>query len=117
MFMFWAFAEAYFWLIATVLFILAVMERGFYLDWMDIILYSIIIQYKQNVFYLFYKPLRFLLAPIYFLAYGISLTITRIHAAVTIANDDWGTRAPEEREEEIQEAIERARDRTQHVAA
>ena len=96
----WTFAEGYFWLIATVLFILAVIARGFYMDPMDIILYSIIIMYKQNVFYLFYKPLRFLLAPIYFLVYGISLTVTRIHAAITIANDDWGTRAVEKEEPE-----------------
>jgi len=98
-FLFWTFAETYFWLIATVLFVLAVLERGFYVDVRDIVLYFIIIMYKQNVFYLFYKPIRFFIAPIYFLAYGISLTITRIHAAVTIANDDWGTRAVKEKEQ------------------
>jgi len=100
LFLFWTFAEAYFWLIATVLFIVAVVARGFYMNPIDIILYFIIIAYKQNIFYLFYQPLRFILAPIYFLAYGISLTVTRIHAAITIKNDDWGTRGGEKEGEE-----------------
>jgi len=103
-FLFWVFAEGYFWLIATVLFAISILSRGFYLNVVDIVVYFIIITYKQNVFYLFYQPLRFLLAPIYFLVYGISLTITRIHAAVTIANDDWGTRAvPEEEQVSVEE--------------
>lgn len=106
-FLFWVFAEAYFWLIATVLFILAVVARGFYMDVTDIILYFIIIMYKQNVFYLFYRPLRFLIVPIYFFAYGISLTVTRIHAAITIKNDDWGTRGGE-KEKEAQVDLKRS---------
>jgi len=32
------------------------------------------------------------LVPFYLLVYGFSLTYTRIHAAVTIGDDDWGTR-------------------------
>jgi len=86
------FAEAYFWLVATIIFILAVMQRGFYVDVRDIILYSLIVTYKHSIFYLFYKPLRFIISPIYFAFYGLSLTFTRIHAAITIKNDDWGTR-------------------------
>jgi len=92
-FLFWVFAEVYFWLIATIIFILAVIARGFYIDMTDIILYYVIIAYKQSIFYALYRPIRFIFAPIYFLAYGISLTITRIHAAITITNDSWGTRS------------------------
>jgi len=92
-FLFWVFSEAYFWLIATVLFAVAVMTRGgLFLDWMDVILYFIIICYLQNIYYLLYNPIRFALAPIFFFVYGISLTITRVHAVVTIKNDGWGTR-------------------------
>ena len=96
LFSFWSFAEAYFWLIATVLFILAIRQRGFYIDIVDIVAYYIVIAYKQNIFYLFYKPLRFIIAPLYLFVYGVSLTITRIHAIVTILNDDWGTRQTKE---------------------
>jgi len=91
-FSFWVFAEAYSWLIATVLFIIAVLTRGFYFDLIDVALYYIIISYKQNGFYLLYRPIRFLLVPFYFLAYGFSLSYTRIHAIITIKNDGWGTR-------------------------
>jgi len=95
-FLFWVFAEAYFWLIATVIFIVTVISRGFYLDVVDVILYFGLIMYKHNIFYLLYRPLSFLFTPIYFLAYGLSLTFTRIHASFTINNDDWGTRAAKE---------------------
>jgi len=92
-FLFWTFFESYLWLIATIIFVLSVIANGFYMDIVDIILFFIIITYKQNVFYLLYKPARFLLAPIYFFIYGLSLTYTRIHAALTITNDGWGTRS------------------------
>jgi len=92
LFLFWVFGEAYFWLIAKVLFIVLIVTRGFHWDMMDILLYFVIIMYKQNGFYLLYQPIRFLFAPVYFFAYGISLTLTRIGAAITIKNDDWGTR-------------------------
>lgn len=92
---FWGFAEAYFWLIATIIFIISVIARGFHPDWIDIILFFIIMTYKHNVFYLWYNPLRFLFVPFYFLMYGFSLAFTRIHALVTIKNDDWGTRKKE----------------------
>jgi len=91
-FSFWVFAEAYSWLIATIIFIVSIMTRGFHFDLVDVVVYYLIISYKQNGFYLLYKPARFLLMPFYFFAYGISLMIARIHAAVTILNDDWGTR-------------------------
>lgn len=89
---FWVFGEAYFWLIAKVIFLISVVARGLCIDAVDIVTYYIIIMYMQNGFYLLYKPARFLLAPMYFFAYGLSLMYTRIHAAITIANDDWGTR-------------------------
>jgi len=89
---FWALAEAYLWLVALVIFVLSVMANGFSMDLRDIIMYFIIIAYKQNGFYLLYNPVRFLFAPVYFFAYGLSLTYTRIHAAITITNDGWGTR-------------------------
>jgi len=92
LYLFWAFSEAYFWLIAVIIFIISIITKGLYIDMVDIILYYIFIMYIQNVFYLFYKPIRFLLSPIYFLVYGLSLTFTRIHAIVTINNDTWGTR-------------------------
>ena len=91
-FAFWSFAEAYFWLIATIIFIISILTRGFYIDIIDIIVYVIIISYKQNGFYLLYRPIRFLFAPIYFFVYGFSLAYTRIHAAITIMDDGWGTR-------------------------
>ncbi|MCL2572192.1 MAG: glycosyltransferase family 2 protein [Defluviitaleaceae bacterium] len=94
---FWVFGEAYFWLIAIILFILSIMVRGLYLDKMDFIIYFIIVMYKQNIFYALCYPIRFLFAPIYFLAYGLSLITTRIYAAVTIQDDDWGTRASRRR--------------------
>jgi len=107
-FMFWAFAEAYFWLIALVIFALSIMAHGFYMDIVDVVLYFIIITYKQNGFYLLYNPVRFLFAPVYFLAYGLSLTYTRIHAALTITNDGWGTRGSvktEDLEEQGEETL------------
>jgi len=105
---FWAFAEAYFWLIATIIFIVLVITRGFYPNWIDIILYFIVITYKHNTFYMLYRPVRFLFVPFYFFVYGLSLTLTRIHAALTITDDDWGTRSDrkEKKEQEILEKSE-----------
>jgi len=92
LYLFWAFTEVYLWLIATIIFIIQITTRGFQPNWMDIILYFIIISYMHNAFYALYRPIRYLLVPFYLLVYGFSLTYTRIHAAVTIGDDDWGTR-------------------------
>jgi|GEM_PF-1014239 len=97
---FWAFNEVYLWLIATVIFIVSIITRGLYINWIDVVLYFIIITYKHNIFYSLYRPIRFLLVPLYFLVYGFSLTFTRIHAALTITNDDWGTRGGKEEQKE-----------------
>jgi len=93
LFLFWVFGEAYFWLIAIIMFIISVMYRGLCIDKIDIVFYYIIIMYKHNAFYMLYKPIRFIFVPVYFLAYGVSLIITRTYAAITIADDGWGTRA------------------------
>ncbi|MCL2572241.1 MAG: glycosyltransferase family 2 protein [Defluviitaleaceae bacterium] len=91
-YLFWAFAETYFWLIATVSFIISVLNRGFHFHLMDVILYHCIISFKHNGFYMLYKPTRFLLAPIYTFIYGFTLIYTRIYAVVTLYDDGWGTR-------------------------
>ncbi|MCL2856953.1 MAG: glycosyltransferase family 2 protein [Oscillospiraceae bacterium] len=99
-FVFWAFAEAYFWLIALIIFALSAMMNGFNMDIVDVVIYFAIITYKQNGFYLLYNPVRFLFAPFYFFVYGFSLAYTRIHAALTITDDGWGTRGGVKRQKE-----------------
>ncbi|MCL2407381.1 MAG: glycosyltransferase family 2 protein [Defluviitaleaceae bacterium] len=91
-YLFWSFGESYFWLIAKMIFLSTLFSSGIYIDIVDIFLFFIIVMYKHNTFYLLYRPIRFLFIPVYFFAYGLSLTYTRIHAAITIKNDDWGTR-------------------------
>jgi len=91
-FLLWSVADTYFWLIATILFIISVMERGFYFDLRDVVLYHFIIMYAHNGFYLLYRPLQFLFTPIYSFFYGLLLLYTRIYAAITIKYDGWGTR-------------------------
>lgn len=91
-FLFWVFAEAYLWLIATIIFVIIVITRGFYVDVVDMVAYYWIVMYKYNTFYMLYRPFTFLFMPFYTLIYGISLIYTRIHAAVTIRDDGWGTR-------------------------
>jgi len=93
LFLLWSLTEVYLWLIATILFILSVLARGFYFDLIDIIIYHFIILYAHNGFYLLYRPLHFLLVPIYAFVYGIFLLFIRIYAAITIKNDNWGTRS------------------------
>ena len=93
LFLFWSLTEVYLWLIATILFIISVLTRGFYFDPIDIIIYHFIILYAHNGFYLLYRPLHFLLVPIYTFVYSIFLFFIRIYAAITIKNDDWGTRS------------------------
>jgi len=92
LYLFWAFADTYFWLIATMIFAMSILFNGLHLSAIDIILFFLIMCYKQSVFYLLYRPIRFIFVPIYIFAYGISLTYTRIHAAITIKDDGWGTR-------------------------
>ncbi|MCL2367360.1 MAG: glycosyltransferase family 2 protein [Oscillospiraceae bacterium] len=105
LFLFWTFSEVYFFLIAIILFVISVLARGFYVDIRDIILYFIIVTYINYAYYMLYKPLRFLFAPFHSLLYGLTLLFTRIHAAVTITNDDWGTRQVAEEEQEALEPL------------
>jgi len=97
LYIFWSFTDAYLWLVATVIFAVVYFTRGFNMDMRDVILYHCIISYKQNIFFMLYRPIRFLFSPIYLFAYGLSLTYTRIHAAITIRRDDWGTRVETEK--------------------
>jgi len=95
--MLFSFAESYFWMISTIIFIALIVNRGYlYIDWRDMIRYFLIITYMHNIFYMYYKPVRFLLAPIYFLVYGVFLTVVRVYTLLTLTNDSWGTRADEE---------------------
>ena len=103
-FLFWNFAEVYFWLIAIVLFSIDVAVRGFYFNLADITFYFCVITYTGYAYYMLYKPLRFIFAPFHSLLYGLTLIFTRIHAAVTLTDDGWGTRTVEDEDED--EAIE-----------
>lgn len=97
LYIFWVFAEAYFWLVATIIFIISAIVTGLCLDAVDIILYFVIIKYNMSVFYLLYQPIRFLFIPIYLFVYGMSLIYTRIYAAVTLKDDSWGTRVSKDK--------------------
>ena len=89
----WVFAEAYFWLVALIIFIVATMASGnLSFDLRDFIIFTSIVMYMHNGLYLLYRPLHFLLVPVYTITYGATLIFTRIHALVTIRNDGWGTR-------------------------
>lgn len=92
----WALAESYFWLITTIIFVIAVLNRGFYLDLRDLIIYFLAISAAHAGFYLLYKPMRFLLFPLFSLAYGLFLIVVRLYTAFTIGNDSWGTRTRKE---------------------
>ena len=96
--LFWVFGEVYFWLIATVIFIVSLLFHGFNINFIDITIYFVVLMYKQNAFYMLYNPIRFLFVPVYFFVYGVSLAITRLYAAFTIKNDDWGTRIGKKKE-------------------
>ena len=101
LFMFWSFAEAYFWLIALILTIItAIAAGGFNFDWRDFLIFTSIALLIHNGFYLLFRPLHFFLVPIYTIVYGFSLAFTRVHAFVTLGNDGWGTRNVEEKEDE-----------------
>ena len=91
-FLFWGFAEVYLWLIATIIFILQVLTRGFYFDLVDIIIWHCIMSFKHNGFYFLYRPLHFIVAPIYTFVYGFFLMFIRALAGLTLADDGWGTR-------------------------
>ena len=108
-YLFWNFGEVYFWLIATILFVLDVMARGLYINWIDIILYFCIITYLNYAQYMLYKPLRFIFAPFHSFLYGLTLLFTRIYAAATLGDDDWGTRATKNEKEEQELRSQEAR--------
>lgn len=91
-FLLWSVADAYFWLVATILFVISVLQRGFYFDLRDVVLYHFIIMYAHNGFYLLYRPFQFLFTPVYSFIYGLFLLYIRIYAAITIKYDGWGTR-------------------------
>jgi len=99
-FLMWSVSDTYFWLVALIIFLISVIQRGFYFDARDVILYHFIIMYIHNGFYLLYRPLQFIIVPIYSFVYGLFLLYTRIYAAVTIKHDGWGTRGASMKKED-----------------
>jgi hyaluronan synthase len=97
----WTLAEAYLWLVTTVLFVILVLSRGFlYFDLRDIILYFFAVAAIHNGFFKLYNPLKFLAVPAFMFVHGVFLAFVRAYTAITITNDDWGTRTPKQDEEE-----------------
>ena len=105
LYMAWSFLEAYLWLVALILWIISIIARGGVdFDLRDAIIFTSIVMFKQNGFYILYRPIHFVLVPIYTIVYGLFLIFIRAYAIVTIFNDDWGTRKPEEDKVEIVDA-------------
>ena len=117
LFLIWTFAEVYFWLIALTIFMLQVITRGgIDVDIVDVILYFCIITYLNYAYYLAYKPWRFIFAPFHSFLYGLTLIYTRIHAAVTIADDGWGTRKMERQPRKEETSTEGVKNQEMAVA-
>jgi len=91
-FAFWTAGESYLWIVTTAMVIMALLSRGFYFNLRDLVIYFLAISAAHAGFYLLYRPVRFLLVPVYSFIHGIFLTVVRVYAALTIRNDSWGTR-------------------------
>jgi len=105
-FLFWSFAETYLWLVATILFIIQVLTQGFHFNLTDIIIWHCIMSFKHNGFYFLYRPLHFIVTPIYTFVYGFFLTFIRVLAGLTLADDGWGTRGKANETEVIPSSLQ-----------
>lgn len=101
-YLFWVFGESYLWVVSIIIYVYYLTQRDFIIDYdlIDIILFWLIMTYKHNIFYALYKPLYFIIMPLYSLVYGLFLIFIRIYALITITNDKWGTRQKIANEEE-----------------
>jgi len=100
-FLAWTFAEAYLWLIALIIFLFRIFTVGVSFNWYIILVFTLLVMFKHNSLYLLYRPLHFILLPIYTLVYGIFLTFIRFYTLATIRFDGWGTRTVENTNEEL----------------
>ena len=97
-FAFWTAGESYLWSVTTILVIIALLSRGFYFNLQDLLIYFLAISAAHAGFYLLYRPIRFLLVPLYSFIHGIFLAVVRFYTLLTIRDDSWGTRTSQEEE-------------------
>ena len=85
--------EAYLWLITFILWFIFSRDIDLtYEFFIDALIFYILISYANKVYYVFQNPIRYILSPIYSVAYGILLLWIRLRAIVFLIKYDWGTR-------------------------
>ena len=99
-FLAWTFAEAYLWMIALIIFLVRFFTVGASFNWYIILIFTLLVMFKHNSLYLLYRPLHFILLPIYTMVYGVFLMFIRFYTLATIRFDGWGTRTVENKNEE-----------------
>jgi len=94
-FLAWTFAEAYLWAIALIIFMYRAIVAGVSFDWRIIAIFTLLVMFKHNSLYLLYRPLHFIVLPIYTAVYGVFLVFIRFYTLLTLKFDGWGTRTVE----------------------
>jgi len=88
-----SFMESYLWLINLLLWLFGTRNietsLGF---WIHAAIYYVLMNYLNTVYYVFHKPVRYLLSPIYGLYYGILLFWIYFKTTLRLFKSGWGTR-------------------------
>jgi len=88
-----SFMESYLWLITLILWFLFSRNIETSLDfWLHALIYYVLMNYLNTVYYIFHKPIRYILSPIHSLFYGVTLIWIYIKTVVLLFNGKWGTR-------------------------
>lgn len=88
-----SFMESYLWLITLILWFLFSRNVELSLEfWIHAAIYYVLMNYLGTVYYIFHKPIRYLLSPIFSLFYGLALIWIYIKTMLFLFNSKWGTR-------------------------
>ena len=88
-----SFMESYLWLITLIIWLLFSRRIELSLEfWIHAMIYYVLMNYLNTVYYIFHKPVRYLLSPIFSLFYGIMLIWIYIKTVLMLFSDKWGTR-------------------------
>lgn len=92
-FILFSFMETYLWLITLIIWLL--FSRQIQLTWsfwIHALIYYVLMNYLNTVYYVFHKPIWYILSPVFSLFYGLSLMWVYLKTVFLLFNSKWGTR-------------------------
>lgn len=97
-----SFMESYLWLINLLIWLIFSRKIETSTDfWIHALIYAMLLNYLNSVYYVFHRPFRFLISPIYGLYYFVMLNWIYVRTVLKLFKGNWGTRESNNRKEEV----------------